>query len=81
MKTLEMLTRLQYSQNPITASVCSRILEGKETIKEAKQRNYGHFLTCVLNGQYEEALSYADLDNTRCIAEEYLIEEEQFNEW
>lgn len=75
-----MLSRLQYSQNAITASVAARILEGKETIKEAKQMRYGSFIDAVLASNYEEALMLADLENRRCIAEEYEIEEEIYYE-
>ncbi len=66
-----MLERLQFSSNPITASVCSRILEGYESIKEAKQRGYGGFMQAVLEGRHDDALCLADADNLRCISDEH----------
>lgn len=81
MRRGQMLERLQYSQNAITASMAQRILEGRETIAEAKKMGYGSFMQAVIEGNYEEALCLADDANRRCIAEEYAIEEEQFNEW
>ena len=80
MKTHEMLCRLQFSRNELTASVAKRILDGYETIAEAKQRNYGGFMQAVLLGQYDEAMCLADLDNQRCLAEEYSIEKETYYE-
>lgn len=62
----------------MTASAARRILEGYETIAEAKQRGYGGFMTAVLANDYHEAMCLADLQNQRCLAEEYSITEEQF---
>jgi hypothetical protein len=69
MTTIEMLERLQHSQNKIVASLAERIIEGKETIKEAQTLSYGGFVNAVLNGNYQEALERADLENLRLLRE------------
>lgn len=79
MTRAKMLNRLQYSENKIIASAAQRIVEGYESIDEAKKHNYGHFMSAVLDGDHQEALCYADDENRRCIAEEYDIEEEQYS--
>jgi hypothetical protein len=55
----QMIMALSKSKDEIVAEKCKDLLSGKLSIEQAK-KEAGVFMTCVLNGDYNEALAHAD---------------------
>lgn len=66
LSTLEMLERLQYSKNINCAAIAKRILAGVSSV-EYELKYTGGFMTAVLEGDYQTAISRADYYNKEAL--------------
>lgn len=62
----------KYSKNPSLSLICKGIVAGKGSIAdELRSGVHGRFMTCVLEGNYDAALSYADGDSRIALIKEF----------
>lgn len=65
----EMIQKLTRSGNDSVRNLCNRILSKQTTIEE-ERRYTGSFMSAVLDGNYEDAIARADLDNRTALTRE-----------
>lgn len=57
-----------HSRNELSKAVCLRILSKESTIPDELEKNHGSFISNVLNGNYERAWVYGDIQNRAALA-------------
>lgn len=67
LNAIEMLEKLQFSNNVVISNMAKRILNNESTISQEWDKNPGSFVKSVLIGDYAIAISLADLDNKKVL--------------